>query len=112
MQGQPVAGPGAMPPGGTGLTPQPTPTPTPSTGANSPFGSSGAFGTPAGTPIGPIMGVYSKSKKKAYKVFQGHDTYSDWRFTVSLLTGVGATTPGNNPGGVPGPGLPPVPKPN
>lgn len=100
--GQPVAGPGAMPPGGTGLTPQPTPTP--SAGASSPFG------TPGVTAIGPITGVYSKSKKKAYKIFQGRDVYFDWRFSESLLTGTVTTT--NNPGGIPGPGVPTIPRSN
>ncbi len=109
-QGRPVTGPGALPPGGTGLTPLPTPTPAPST--SSPFGGSGSFGAPGAPPIGPIMGVYSKSKKKAYKVFQGRDVYVDWRFTEDLLTGAGATAPTNNPGGVPGPGVPSVTKPN
>jgi type II secretory pathway pseudopilin PulG len=100
--GQPATGPGAVPPGGTGLTPLPTPTP--SASATSPFG------TPGGTPIGPITGVYSKSKKKAYKIFQGRDVYFDWRFTEALLAGAGTGT--NNPGGIPGPGVPNVPRTN
>jgi type II secretory pathway pseudopilin PulG len=103
-QGQPVAGPGVTPPGGTGLTPLPTPTP--SASANSPFG------TPGGTPIGPITGVYSKSKKKAYKIYQGRDVYFDWRFTEALLMGTGIFTSTNNPGSIPGPGIFPVPKSN
>lgn len=98
-QGQPVTGPGAMPPGGTGLSPLPTPTP--SASAKSPFG------TPSGTPPGPITGVYSKSKKKAYKIFQGRDVYFDWRFTESLLMGAGTSTQT-----VPGPGVPFGPKTN
>jgi len=104
-QGQPVTGPGAMPPGGTGLTPLPTPTP--SASASSPFG---APGSPGSTPPGPISGVYSKSKKKAYKIFQGRDVYFDWRFTEALLTGAGTSM--NNPGGVPGPGVPFGPRTN
>ncbi len=113
--GQPVTGPGSVPPGGTGLTPQPTPTPaaTPTPAMTTPFGGSSiAGGTPGGTPIGPITGVYSKSKKKAYKIFQGRDVYFDWRFTEALLTGAGTSTSTNNPGGVPGPGVPFGPKTN
>ncbi len=106
-QGQPVAGPGSPPPGGTGLTPLPTPTP--SAASNSPFGTAG---TPAGAPMGPISGVYSKSKKKAYKIFQGRDVYADWRFTEALLTVTGSAPGSNNPGGVPGPGVGNFPKGN
>ena len=106
--GQPIAGPGSPPPGGTGLTPRPTPSPAPWSAQSSPFGTAG---TPAGAPVGPVSGVYSKSKKKAYKIFQGRDVYSDWRFTESALMGAGPSS-SNNPGGIPGPGVPNFPKVN
>lgn len=109
-QGRTVPGPGVAPPGGGGFTPPPTPTPV--GGGNSPFGAPGSPGTPGATPIGPITGVYSKSKKKAYKIFQGRDVYFDWRFTEALLTGAGMSTSTNNPGGTPGPGVPFGPKTN
>ena len=74
-------------------TPKPTPKPTP--GA---FAPPGAGGT--GT-IGPVMGVYSKSTEKGYRLWEGREIYSEWRFTeASLGKGTGADasqTP--NPGG-------------
>lgn len=89
--------PGGPPPKQT-PTPAPTPSPTPTFG--SPAGSAGA------PPLGPITGVYSKSKKKSFRVYQGRDVYSDWRFTEAALQGSGPP-PGVAPGpGVPGPGVP------
>ncbi len=98
-QGPPVTGPGSPPPGGTGLTPLPTPTPAPTPSFGAPLGSAGA-------PVGPILGVYSKSKKKSYKIYQDHDVYFDWRFTEASLQGAGLPLLG-----VPGPGVPSVPTP-
>ncbi len=97
LAGQGVPGAGGTPPGG-GMIPQRTPTPaatpTPSFGLGGP-GAAGA------APVGPIAGVYSKSKKKAYRVYQGRDTYADWQFTEQSLPG--AVSPGQPV--VPGPGV-------
>ncbi len=87
---------GGKPPGATGSmmpTPTPTPVPTPSSG----FGA-----TPAGaSPVGPVAGVYSKSKKKGYRIYQGREAYSDWRFTEQTLmqqtTSSGQPGPGGGP---------------
>jgi len=105
--GAPV--PGSSPPGGTSSpfgqpSPQQTPTPAPTPSPTPYFKSS--FGSPDVAPVGPITGVYSKSKKKSFKVYQGRDVYEDWRFTeASLLM---STIP---IGGVPGPGVPSGPVP-
>ncbi len=85
-------------PPGSGASPQPTPsvppTPTPSFGFKQ--------GTPGEAPtIGPITGVYSKSRKKAYRIYQGRDIYADWRFTEQSLLG----TAGPGSPVKPGPGV-------
>src|ERR1039457_4761394 len=56
-------------PGG-GMAPTPAPTPTP-----------GGLGNPGTAPPGPIMGVYSTSKKKGYRLFSGRENYNEWQFT-------------------------------
>jgi type II secretory pathway pseudopilin PulG len=78
--------------------PSPTPSPTPSTGI---FGDKepGA----GGQPIGPIMGVYSLSKKKGYRLWNGREGYDEWHFDESSLTPQGEG--GNTPNGLPGPGI-------
>ena len=90
LPGQPGAG-GVPPGGGRAPTPTPTPAPTPT---RSPFGSGSQS-----APSGPISGVYSKSKKKGYRIYDGREIYSEWRFTEASL-GIG---PG--PGSPPGPGV-------
>lgn len=95
---------GSTLPGGTstpfgGPSPRQTPTPVPTPSPTPVFG--GTFGSPVGAPIGPITGVYSKSKKKSFKIYQGRDVYADWRFTEASLQVT--TLP---PGSVPGPGVP------
>jgi type II secretory pathway pseudopilin PulG len=100
--GAPASGPpvpGSSPPGGSGLKPWTTPTPAPTPSPTPSFG--GSFGAPALAPAGPVTGVYSKSKKKSFKVYQGHDTYFDWRFTEASLVGAGLPL-----GAAPGPGVP------
>jgi len=102
-QGQPVTGPGGVPPGGTGLTPRPTatPTPAPTPAPTSPFGGSPGFG---GAPqTGPVTGVYSKSKKRSFRIYEGRDVYADWRFTEASLLGTAL------PAGTAGPGVPTTP---
>lgn len=93
-----------LPGGGSGMssgrrggprTPDPTPTPPTSSFA----------GPASGQVLGPITGVHSASGKKAFKVRDGRDVYSEWRFTEqSLLGNQGATGP-VTPGGAPGPGI-------
>jgi len=91
LPGQQGGGP-ARPPGSMQPTPTPAPTATPATG----FG-----GTPAGAnPMGPVAGVYSKSTKKGYRIYQGREAYNEWRFTEQTLTQqTGAPAPA-------GPGVP------
>jgi type II secretory pathway pseudopilin PulG len=77
----------------------PTPTPTPAAGL---FGGSGALGPPGSAlgPAGPITGVYSKSKKKAFRIYEGRDVYNEWRFSEqSLLRATGAPDAPAGPGG-------------
>ena len=59
--------------------PTPTPAPTPT---KSPFGSGSQT-----APSGPISGVYSKSKKKGFRTFDGREVYNEWRFTEASLGG-------------------------
>ncbi len=80
------------PPGGASPTPVPTAAPTP------------GFGAPPSTATGPVMGVYSLSKKKAFRLFTGRDVYSEWRFTEQTLLNQAPQAPGGPPG-PPGPGI-------
>ena len=70
--------------GGTG-SPSPTPVPTAQP-------TPGGFGAPpdADAPPGPIMGVYSKSKKKGYRQFTGRENYNEWRFTEQTILNQGS----------------------
>ena len=77
------------PPGGASPTPVPTAAPTP------------GFGAPPATTTGPVTGVYSLSKKKAFRLFNGRDVYNEWRFTEQTLMNQ-APQP---PAGPPGPGI-------
>jgi type II secretory pathway pseudopilin PulG len=79
------------PPRGSGAVPTPSPAPTPT---KSPFGSNAQA-----APAGPISGVYSKSKKRGFRTYDGREVYNEWRFTeVSLGAGPsGPCKPG--PGG-------------
>ena len=54
--------------------------------------------------IGPIIGVHSKSGKKASLLFFGHERYDEWQFTENLLLG-GQQPPSIAPG-VRDPGAP------
>jgi type II secretory pathway pseudopilin PulG len=98
--GAPLPGQGGngstVPPGSPGsLMPTPTPAPTPAPTASSGFG-----GTAAGADApGPIAGVYSKSKKKGYRIYQGREAYDEWRFTEQTLIQQTGAPP------VPGPGV-------
>lgn len=38
-----------------------------------------------GSPLGPISGVYSRSKEASIKVFLDQSTYDQWKFDVQLL---------------------------
>ena len=102
MAGTPVAqGTGT----GSGLKPRPTPTPRP-TSPPSPFGPPGAGGAGlpgvGGAPAGPVMGVYSKFTGKGFRLWEGRESYSEWRFTEESL----ALKPGEGgSGGGPGPGV-------
>lgn len=118
VDGVPQPGPGGAPPGGGDFGgsfggPKPTPAPTPRPGGGSGGGrdeddKGGGMlgGGPLGgdAPLMPIMGVHSKSKKKAFRSFMGRDTYDLWHFTEQTLmfSGNEGTT---TPGGLPGPGI-------
>ncbi len=89
-----LGGKGPMPPGAPTPTPVPTAAPTP------------GFGAPPDTSAGPIAGVYSKSKKKGFREFNGRDTYDQWQFTEQTLMNQ-ASVPQGGPcaqSGKPGPG--------
>jgi type II secretory pathway pseudopilin PulG len=91
-------------PGGGGTTPTPgpftrptpKPTPKPTPGAFAPPGAGGPGTT------GPVMGVYSTSAEKGYRLWEGREVYSEWRFTeASLGKGTGPSQPaGPAPGGL------------
>jgi type II secretory pathway pseudopilin PulG len=89
---------GATRPPGSPGSPLPTPTPAPTA---APTPSAGFGSASAGTnPAGPVAGVYSTSKKKGYRVYQGREAYNEWRFTEqTLIQQTGAPA-------VPGPGVP------
>lgn len=88
--GAPLPGTGTRPPGGGAVpTPAPVPTPEPTPG----------FGAPPQAAAGPITGVYSLSKKKSLRLFEGRDVYNEWRFTEQTLLNQSP-----NPG-PPGPGV-------
>lgn len=80
----------APPGGGSMASPTPVPTAVPTPG----------FGAPPATTTGPVLGVYSLSKKKAYRLFNGHDVYRDWQFTEATLMNQGPV-----PARPPGPGI-------
>lgn len=95
LEGTPVA---QAPVGGGTGRPAPTPTPKPTP---SPFKSPPGAG---GDRTGPVMGVYSKSTERGYRLWEGREAYNEWRFTEASLTGGAQTTvPGAGPG--PGPGI-------
>ena len=89
--GVPLPGTGTPPPPGGGATPTPAPTPQPTPG----------FGAPPATTTGPVIGVYSLSKKKAFRLFNGRDVYDEWKFTEQTLMKQGPQPPA----GPPGPGI-------
>jgi type II secretory pathway pseudopilin PulG len=85
---------GGVPPGG-GRVPRPTPVPTP-TPSN--FPTTGGSGATGDQPPGPIMGVYSTSKKKGYRLFSGRENYNEWRFTEQTLLSQSPLVPPVPPG--------------
>lgn len=91
LEGTPIGTPG----GGPGPKPTPRPTPTPS-----PFKSPG---TGQGGTTGPILGVRSTSTQKGYRLWEGRELYSEWRFTEASLLGQGLEV--TQPGMGPGPGI-------
>jgi type II secretory pathway pseudopilin PulG len=99
-----AAGTPVQPVGGTGPRPAPTPRPTPTQG---PFATPGAGGP--GT-MGPVMGVYSKSTEKGYRLWEGRQSYNEWRFTEASLAAGGVSASGQGPGPGIG-GLDPAPGP-
>jgi type II secretory pathway pseudopilin PulG len=89
--GAPLPGTASPKPPGGGASPTPAPTAAPTPG----------FGAPPQT-SGPITGVYSTSKKKAFRVYQGRDVYDEWRFTEQTVLNQGPpvqTGPGPGIGG-------------
>ena len=93
--------------GGTGLKPMPTPSPT---ATPRPDPKRTPRPGEAGT-TGPVMGVYSKSTEKGFRLWEGRQSYNEWRFTEeSLAVKPGATGSGNGPGpGLGGSGGPVAP---
>jgi type II secretory pathway pseudopilin PulG len=85
----PGATPGGMP-STSPFAPTPVPTPRP--------GDPGTLGNPGSAPPGPIMGVYSTSKKKGYRLFTGRENYNEWRFTEQTLLNQAPSGPPPAPG--------------
>ncbi len=52
---------------------------------------------------GPVMGVVSKSTEKGYRLWEGRESYNEWRFTEESLGGKGGS---GESGAGPGPGFP------
>jgi type II secretory pathway pseudopilin PulG len=77
-----------------GLAPTPAPTPTPNTFPSA----TGGPGNPGDQPPGPIMGVYSTSRKKGYRQFSGRENYNQWQFTEQTLLNQGSQTLQTGPG--------------
>jgi type II secretory pathway pseudopilin PulG len=105
LEGTQLPGTGGTAPGGGGGAFRPTPTPTPRpTPTPGPFGTSGPAGAD-GAARGPVMGVYSKSTKRGYRLWEGREAYNEWKFTEQSLYG-GQKSPGSgNTGPTPGPGI-------
>ncbi|MDX9735212.1 MAG: type II secretion system protein, partial [Thermoanaerobaculia bacterium] len=59
-------------------TPTPTPTPTPSPFKPPP-------GAGGGDRTGPVLGVYSKSTERGYRLWEGREAYNEWKFTEASL---------------------------
>ena len=90
MEGTPVV----PPPTGQKGRPTPTPTPKPTP---SPFKSPPGAG--GGDRTGPVLGVYSKSTERGYRLWEGREAYNEWKFTEASLTNKGQSGSGPGPGG-------------
>lgn len=82
----PVPGRGGT--GGAVRAPTPAPSPTPDH-----FRSTGDAAGPVAS-VGPILGVYSKSKKEGLRTFQGRKVYEEWKFTENTVGQGAGVTPG------------------
>lgn len=94
-------------------TPVPSPTPTPLPFSPDEHKGDLGLGAPVprssggGGPAGPVIGVYSTSRKKSFRSFQGHNEYDEWKFTEATMglqgTGMGPGVAADTPpgGGVP-----------
>ncbi len=103
LEGTPLPGTGGSAPvGGSPFRPTPTPTPRP-TPTPGPFGAPGGVTGADGAACGPVMGVYSKSTEKGYRLWEGREAYNEWKFTEQSL--MGAPAGSGNSGGKPGPGV-------
>jgi type II secretory pathway pseudopilin PulG len=102
MEGTPIAaGGGVTPTPGPFARPTPQPTKTPEPGKTP---SPGETAT-----TGPVMGVYSKSTQKGYRLWEGREAYNEWRFTEMSLAGLAAPPSQTQPGPGIGGGSPPPP---
>jgi type II secretory pathway pseudopilin PulG len=68
-------------------SPSPSPSPTPSASP----GALGTLGAPAGTTMGFIVGVASRSPHTSLRVFNGHTHYNEWVFAVGQPRVIGTT---------------------
>lgn len=87
-----AAGTPVTPPAAPGSRPAPTPRPTPTPG---PFRTPG--GAEAGA-VGPVMGVHSRSTERGYRLWEGRQSYGEWRFTEASLVGMPVSGSGMGPG--------------
>lgn len=60
-------------------------------------GDGGDGGKKEPTQVGPFVGVHSRSSKESILIFNGHDHYDEWQFTVEMLIQGGGG--GNQPEG-------------
>ena len=70
QEGQPIRPGGGLP----GQTPTPAPEVTPTPGPGD--GTEG----PGGQPLGPIIGVHSTSCDESIRIYQGRESYCEWKF--------------------------------
>jgi type II secretory pathway pseudopilin PulG len=60
---------------------------------------SGIGGKKGPVQVGPFIGVHSRSTKESILIFNGHDHYDQWQFTVEMLTQGGGGPNRMPPGG-------------
>ena len=70
-----------------GNTPQGKKGTPPDPGQPGPLGQDDGTGKQEIDPVGPIIGVASRSNKESFLIFNGRNHYDEWEFTVDILNG-------------------------